>query len=186
MGAQLPAFILVDISIAISWCDLERWRNYSEDWVLCWLQLGGVDRHWISSSRRRNRRASHQLRRQHCQELCDVYFHSSELYRERILFQLSGDAIRKSFAFCSILGTDEEQFFLGTCVVLFATYLYTKPERGMQPSVPIADFEKTTVDRSYDESEYDAMPRTPSRYDGATKSSPESPTIERHSHKREA
>lgn len=84
------------------------------------------------------------------------------------------------------LGADEGQFFLGTCVVLFATYLYTKPERGMQSSVPIADFEKTTVDRSYDENEYDAMPRTPSRYDGATKSSPESPTMERHSHKREA
>ncbi|RAR07973.1 atp-dependent dna helicase mer3 [Stemphylium lycopersici] len=59
-----------------------------------------------------------------------------------------------------------QSFFLGTCVVLFATYLYTKPERGMQSSVPIADFEKTTVDRSYDENEYDAMPRTPSRVVG--------------------
>ncbi|ENI06937.1 hypothetical protein COCC4DRAFT_191373 [Bipolaris maydis ATCC 48331] len=45
-----------------------------------------------------------------------------------------------------------QSFFLGTCIVLFATYLYTKPERGMQQSaVKIADFQKTTVERPYEE-----------------------------------
>ncbi|KAH7384519.1 nucleotide-sugar transporter-domain-containing protein [Pyrenochaeta sp. MPI-SDFR-AT-0127] len=40
-------------------------------------------------------------------------------------------------------------FFLGTCVVLFATYLYTKPERSsLQSPMRIADFEQTTVDRN--------------------------------------
>ncbi|KAH6633045.1 nucleotide-sugar transporter-domain-containing protein [Boeremia exigua] len=37
-------------------------------------------------------------------------------------------------------------FFVGTLVVLFATYLYTKPEPGTG-QVKIASFEKTTVDR---------------------------------------
>ncbi|UPX15511.1 UDP-galactose transporter Gms1 [Ascochyta rabiei] len=38
-------------------------------------------------------------------------------------------------------------FFIGTLVVLFATYLYTKPERSpRQGPVKIASFEKTTVD----------------------------------------
>ncbi|KAG9188958.1 hypothetical protein G6011_05826 [Alternaria panax] len=74
-------------------------------------------------------------------------------------------------------------FFLGTCVVLFATYLYTKPERGSQPSpVRIADFEKTTVDRTYDAD----VPRSPTGYNNVPRSMPESPTMERHSHKREA
>jgi drug/metabolite transporter (DMT)-like permease len=78
---------------------------------------------------------------------------------------------------------DNSQFFLGTCVVLFATYLYTKPERGTQPSpVRIADFEKTTVDQSYDTD----VPRSPTGYNSVPRSMPESPTIERHSHKREA
>ncbi|USP81700.1 ATP-dependent DNA helicase MER3 [Curvularia clavata] len=54
-------------------------------------------------------------------------------------------------------------FFLGTSIVLFATYLYTKPERGMQQStVKIANFEKTTVERSYDDRGYDAVPSNPS------------------------
>jgi UDP-galactose transporter len=80
-------------------------------------------------------------------------------------------------------GANHMQFFLGTCVVLFATYLYTKPERGSQLSpVRIADFEKTTVDRSLDAN----MPRSPSRYDNRLKSIPESPSIERHTHKRDA
>jgi hypothetical protein len=72
---------------------------------------------------------------------------------------------------------------MGTCVVLLATYLYTKPERGSQlPPVRIADFEKTTVDRTYDAD----MPRSPTGYSNVPRSMPESPTIERHSHKREA
>ncbi|KAI4950056.1 hypothetical protein J4E91_004712 [Alternaria rosae] len=63
-------------------------------------------------------------------------------------------------------------FFLGTCVVLFATYLYTKPERGSQSlPVKIADFEKTTVDRTIDinkprrSSVFQTFPRRTSQYD---------------------
>ncbi|EUC49158.1 hypothetical protein COCMIDRAFT_33419 [Bipolaris oryzae ATCC 44560] len=45
-----------------------------------------------------------------------------------------------------------QSFFLGTCIVLFATYLYTKPERGMQQSsVKIVDFQKTSVERPYED-----------------------------------
>ncbi|KAI4661060.1 uncharacterized protein J4E79_005628 [Alternaria viburni] len=88
------------------------------------------------------------------------------------------DNIAKNFATSiSIL------FFLGTCVVLFATYLYTKPERGSQSlPVRIADFEKTTVDRTIDTNK----PRRSSVYEAAPKAAPESPSIERHSHKRDA
>ena len=40
------------------------------------------------------------------------------------------------------------KFFAGTLVVLFATYLYTKPEHADIPgTVSIASLEKTTVDR---------------------------------------
>jgi hypothetical protein len=40
------------------------------------------------------------------------------------------------------------KFFLGTLVVLFATYLYTKPEPADIPgAVNIARLEKTTIDR---------------------------------------
>ena len=83
--------------------------------------------------------------------------------------------------------TNDPQFFLGTCVVLFATYLYTKPERGSQTStVRIADFEKTTVDRSYDDQLHDGRTRSPTMFHKASGSTSESPTIERHSHKRDA
>jgi UDP-sugar transporter A1/2/3 len=37
------------------------------------------------------------------------------------------------------------QFFLGTCVVLFATYLYTKPERSPL-QIPLS--EKPTIERT--------------------------------------
>ncbi|KAI1688520.1 UDP-galactose transporter [Pyrenophora tritici-repentis] len=78
-------------------------------------------------------------------------------------------------------------FFLGTCVVLFATYLYTKPERGSQTSTArIADFEKTTVDRSYDDQLLDSRPKSPTRFHRTSASTSESPSIERHSHKRDA
>jgi UDP-galactose transporter len=41
------------------------------------------------------------------------------------------------------------QFFIGTSVVLFATYLYTKPDHASTPRpIKIADYEKTTVDHS--------------------------------------
>lgn len=39
--------------------------------------------------------------------------------------------------------TDNVQFFIGTCVVLYATYLYTKPDRGSQSPVQIATLDKT-------------------------------------------
>lgn len=40
------------------------------------------------------------------------------------------------------------KFFMGTLVVLFATYLYTKPDVAVsQGPVTIASFEKTIVDR---------------------------------------
>ncbi|EMD93616.1 hypothetical protein COCHEDRAFT_1171564 [Bipolaris maydis C5] len=98
------------------------------------------------------------------------------------------DNIAKNFATSiSILLSCIASFFLGTCIVLFATYLYTKPERGMQQSaVKIADFQKTTVERPYEERGYDNVPPSPSSCDRSHKPSPGSPTIERHSHKREA
>ncbi|KAF1936967.1 nucleotide-sugar transporter [Clathrospora elynae] len=75
-------------------------------------------------------------------------------------------------------------FFLGTCVVLFATYLYTKPERSTQTSpVIIADFEKTMVDRSsydYDDA-HGNVAKSPLRAGGATNSRPGTPTKERRS-----
>jgi UDP-galactose transporter len=41
------------------------------------------------------------------------------------------------------------QFFVGTSVVLFATYLYTKPDHTSTPRpIKIVDYEKTTVDHS--------------------------------------
>jgi len=40
-------------------------------------------------------------------------------------------------------------FFIGTSVVLFATFLYSKPDRSSTPGpINIVDYEKTTVDRS--------------------------------------
>jgi UDP-sugar transporter A1/2/3 len=39
------------------------------------------------------------------------------------------------------------KFFVGTLVVLFATYLYTKPEPVLPGAVSIASLEKTTIDR---------------------------------------
>lgn len=39
------------------------------------------------------------------------------------------------------------KFFAGTLVVLFATYLYTKPEPVLSGAVNIASLEKTTIDR---------------------------------------
>ncbi|EFQ88552.1 hypothetical protein PTT_15519 [Pyrenophora teres f. teres 0-1] len=78
-------------------------------------------------------------------------------------------------------------FFLGTCVVLFATYLYTKPERGSQTSTArIAEFEKTTVDSSYDDQLLDSRPKSPTRFHRTSASTSESPSIEQHSHKRDA
>jgi UDP-galactose transporter len=80
----------------------------------------------------------------------------------------------------------QHQFFLGTCVVLFATYLYTKPERTLQAPPPrIAELEKTMVDRPYDREALGSIPKTPLWSDGVPNSTPESPTVERHSHKRE-
>lgn len=75
-------------------------------------------------------------------------------------------------------------FFLGTCVVLFATYLYTKPERSsLQSPMRIADFEQTTVDRnpsSYDYQEIQSsVMKSPPRPDGSSNSRPGTPTKER-------
>ncbi|KAF1832066.1 nucleotide-sugar transporter [Decorospora gaudefroyi] len=75
-------------------------------------------------------------------------------------------------------------FLLGTSVVLFATYLYTKDERTAQSSHGrIVELEKTAVDRSYDDMP-SSIPKSPLWPDGAAKPMPESPKMERHSHKR--
>lgn len=37
------------------------------------------------------------------------------------------------------------QYLLGTSVVLFSTYLYTKPDRSSAEPTRVADFEKTAV-----------------------------------------
>ena len=59
------------------------------------------------------------------------------------------------------------KFFLGTCVVLYATYLYTKPEPSpLQTQGRIVSFEKTTVDRS--PTSYDDL-NGPLRPDGSSK-----------------
>ncbi|KAF2853126.1 hypothetical protein T440DRAFT_444900 [Plenodomus tracheiphilus IPT5] len=63
-------------------------------------------------------------------------------------------------------------FFLGTSVVLFATYLYTKPERtDHQSPLRIAEFEKTTTERSPTHGGYDAdYAREPAHVDARSSS----------------
>ncbi|KAF2468631.1 uncharacterized protein BDR25DRAFT_394820 [Lindgomyces ingoldianus] len=41
-------------------------------------------------------------------------------------------------------------YLIGTCVVLFATYLYTSQDRIRPPPIRIADYEKTTIDAPRD------------------------------------
>ncbi|KAF2651304.1 nucleotide-sugar transporter [Lophiostoma macrostomum CBS 122681] len=48
-------------------------------------------------------------------------------------------------------------FLLGTSVVLYATYLYTSPDRRLPVTVKIADYEKTTIDGN--PSYFDKSPR---------------------------
>ncbi|KAJ4371266.1 UDP-galactose transporter Gms1 [Neocucurbitaria cava] len=79
------------------------------------------------------------------------------------------------------LNADTAQFTLGTCVVLYATYLYTKPERSPRPPpLGIANFEKTTVDHSPYPYKYDdAQARSPLRSNIASNSTPSTPTTGR-------
>lgn len=80
-------------------------------------------------------------------------------------------------------------FFLGTCVVLFATYLYTKPEPiPSDSSLENADFEKADNERS-PSYEYNAIqngsPKSPIR-GVMNRSRPGTPTREQRFSKREA
>jgi drug/metabolite transporter (DMT)-like permease len=69
------------------------------------------------------------------------------------------------------------QFFLGTLVVLFATYLYTKPESGYrQGPVKIATLEKTTIDRHQSSFEHE---KSGARTRGDSTSRSATPSIER-------
>lgn len=69
------------------------------------------------------------------------------------------------------------QFFVGTLVVLFATYLYTKPEPGNHHGqMKIADFEKTTVDRRPSSIERE---KTGARARAESTSRAATPTLER-------
>ena len=47
--------------------------------------------------------------------------------------------------------TNSQQFILGTAVVIFATYLYSGPERkrNRPPPINIASYEKTTIDNGF-------------------------------------
>ncbi|KAF3050346.1 hypothetical protein E8E11_006918 [Didymella keratinophila] len=68
-------------------------------------------------------------------------------------------------------------FFLGTLVVLFATYLYTKPEPGhCSGPVKIAGFEKTTIDRRPPSFEHE---KSGARTRGDSTSRSITPSIER-------
>jgi len=72
-------------------------------------------------------------------------------------------------------------FFLGTCVVLFATYLYTKPEQmAPQSAMRIAEFQGTNTERGSSETGTDASyalveQSSPSRAGYPTNSRPGSP-----------
>jgi UDP-galactose transporter len=70
-------------------------------------------------------------------------------------------------------------YLTGTAVVLFSTYLYSKPERGQLGQVPplkIADYEKTTIDGN---PKYYEERKSPSAEGTLSTSRPGSPTIER-------
>jgi len=73
------------------------------------------------------------------------------------------------------------KFFLGTCVVLFATYLYTKPEQmAPQSAMRIAEFQGTNTERGSSETGTDASyalveQSSPSRAGYPTNSRPGSP-----------
>ncbi|KAF2130634.1 hypothetical protein P153DRAFT_288291 [Dothidotthia symphoricarpi CBS 119687] len=72
-------------------------------------------------------------------------------------------------------------FFIGTSVVLFATYLYSKPEQSaLLGSTKIFDFEKTMVDRSpqYDDARRSSV-KSHLRGDSGGSSRPGTPTVER-------
>ncbi|KAH9864276.1 hypothetical protein J1614_010210 [Plenodomus biglobosus] len=81
-----------------------------------------------------------------------------------------------------------KSFFIGTSVVLFATYLYTKPERtDHQSPLRIAEFEKTVAERSPSQGGYEADyarvdQGSPSRTIG---SRPATPTRDQRIEKRE-
>lgn len=74
-------------------------------------------------------------------------------------------------------------YLAGTAVVLFSTYLYSKPERGQNGQLPplkIADYEKTTIDgtpKFYDER------KSPNIEGSLGPSGPGTPTIDRQGRK---
>lgn len=65
-------------------------------------------------------------------------------------------------------------YLVGTAVVLSATYLYSKPERGSGSELRIAEFEKTTVGGDFDE-----MKRSTGKLEGMSSSRPGTPILER-------
>jgi UDP-sugar transporter A1/2/3 len=62
-----------------------------------------------------------------------------------------------------ILPTNLLQFVIGTAIVLFATYLYSGPERkrNRPPPINIASYEKTTIDNGYTPREEESSFRLP-------------------------
>ncbi|KAF2874303.1 nucleotide-sugar transporter-domain-containing protein [Massariosphaeria phaeospora] len=73
-------------------------------------------------------------------------------------------------------------YLLGTSVVLFATYLYSAPERTRPSPIRIAEFEKTTIDGnpSYFNSQQGSLAKSPIRAESLSTSRPSTPTVERH------
>ncbi|KAI9836714.1 MAG: hypothetical protein M1838_004994 [Thelocarpon superellum] len=65
-------------------------------------------------------------------------------------------------------------FFLGTVVVLFATYLYSSPEHARPPPINIASYEKTTIGAD-EVDDARALPSTPFKSSARSTSRPSSP-----------
>lgn len=80
------------------------------------------------------------------------------------------------------------QFFIGTSVVLFATYLYSKPEQSNRPGATrIFSYEKTIIDHSspYDDAR-GGLGKSHLRQESSGSSRPVTPTVERKFPKRDA
>ncbi|KAF2706279.1 nucleotide-sugar transporter [Pleomassaria siparia CBS 279.74] len=79
-------------------------------------------------------------------------------------------------------------YLVGTSVVLFATYLYSKQDYTHPSPVKIADYEKTTIDGN--SRYFDTVPglliKTPPRTGGLSTSKPGTPISERHQFQRES
>lgn len=74
-------------------------------------------------------------------------------------------------------------YLVGTSVVLFATYLYSKADHTRTTPLRIADYEKTTIDGNplyFDTERAGSMAITPPRAGGLSTSRPGTPTSERH------